>query len=143
MNKYILFLLLLILNSCKSEAIMASGQYQINSVNEGEYTFDMNTCSYSIKTGNKSLAKGKFKVFVLSSEKILIVFNDIILKKTSGDVREMDKSGDSIVSHVFDGYKNVGSTIFEITSKQNILSFRKTYVNQLQKTESEGTLIKK
>lgn len=144
MNKYILFLLLIILiNSCKSEAIMANGQYQINYVSENVYTFDMNTHSYSIKTGNGSLAKGKFKVFVLSSEKILIVFNDIILKKTSSDIREIDKTGDSIVSYVFDGYKNAGSTIFEITSKQNILSFRKTYVNQLQKTESEGTLIKK
>ncbi|MBE8724005.1 hypothetical protein C4F50_03520 [Flavobacterium sp. KB82] len=90
-----------------------------------------------------TIGKGKFKTFVLSSEKILIVCNDIIWKKNSGDIKEMNKTGDSIVVGVFDGYKNLGSTIFEITLKEKILSFRKTYVNQLQQTESEGTLIKK
>lgn len=143
MNKAILLLLLSILiNSCKSEAIM-NGKYQTDSVNEGVYTFDMNNHNYSKELKNGTIAKGKFKTFVLSSEKVLIVFNDIILKRTSGDVKEANKVGDSIVIGVFDGYKNLGSTIFEITSKEKKILFRKTYVNQLEKTESEGTLIKK
>jgi len=142
MNKTILLLLFVILIiSCKSEAIM-TGKYKTDSINESVYTFDMNKHNYSIELSNGTIAKGKFKTFILSSEKTLIVFNDIILKRTGGDVKEANKAGDSIVIGVLDGYKNVGSTVFEITSKEEILSFRKTYVNQLQQTESEGTLIK-
>jgi len=143
MNKTILLLLLTILiQSCKSEAIM-NGKYQTDSVNESVYTFDMNKHNYSKELNNGTIAKGKFKTYVLSPEKTLIVFNDIILKRTSGDVKEANKAGDSITIGVFDGYKNLGSTTFEITSKGENLSFRKTYLNQLQQTESEGTLIKK
>ncbi|WP_428228942.1 hypothetical protein [Flavobacterium sp.] len=144
MNKYILLLLLSILiNSCKSESILTGRKYQTDSINENIYTFDMKSHNYSKKMVSGTIGKGKFKTFVLSSEKILIVCNDIIWKKTDTDIKEMDKTGDSVVVGVFDGYKNLGSTIFEITSKEKKLLFRKTYVNQLQQTESEGALIKK
>lgn len=143
MNKCILIPLLSILISCKSESILTGRKYQTDSVNESIYTFDMKSHNYSKKMVSGTIGKGKFKTFVLSSEKILIVCNDMIWKKTSGDIKEMNKTGDSVVVGVFDGYKNLGSTIFEITLKEKKLSFRKTYVNQLQQTESEGTLIKK
>jgi hypothetical protein len=143
MNKTILLLTLTILiHSCKSDAII-TGKYQTDSVNESVYTFDMNKHNYSEKMSSGTIAKGKFKTFVLSNEKTLIILNDIIYKRASGDVKEAKKTGDSIVIGVFDGYKKLGSTIFEITSKGENLSFRKTYLNQLQQTESEGTLIKK
>lgn len=103
----------------------------------------MKSHNYSKKMLSGTIGKGKFKTFVLSSEKILIVCNNIIWKKNSGDIKGMNKTGDSVVVGVFDGYKNLGSTIFEVTSKEKKLLFRKTYVNQLQLTESEGTLIKK
>ncbi|MNE39125.1 hypothetical protein D3C80_1330590 [compost metagenome] len=80
---------------------------------------------------------------MLSPEKTLIVCSDIIWKKTSDDIEEMNNTSDSLVAAVFNRYKNLGSTIFEITSKEKKLSFRKTYTNQLQQTESEGALIKK
>ncbi|KAF2329132.1 hypothetical protein [Flavobacterium nitrogenifigens] len=143
MNKYILLLILLILISCKSESILTGRKYQTNSVNEGIYTFDMKSHNYSEKKVSGTIAKGKFKTFVLSSEKTLIVCNDMILRKTSDDIEEMNNIGDSLVAAVFNRYKNLGSTVFEITSKEKKLSFRKTYVNQLQQTESEGTLIEK
>ncbi|MCM0666553.1 hypothetical protein [Flavobacterium tyrosinilyticum] len=143
MNKYILLLILPILISCKSESILTGRKYQTDSVNEGIYTFDMKSHNYSEKRVSGTIGKGKFKTFVLSPEKTLIVCNDINWGKTSGDIKEMNKTGDSVVAGVFDGYKNLGSTIFEITSKEKKLSFRKTYTNQLQQTESEGALIKK
>ncbi|KAF2081700.1 hypothetical protein [Flavobacterium sharifuzzamanii] len=143
MNKYILLLLLSILISCKSESILTGRKYQTDSVNEGIYTFDMKSHNYSEKRVSGTIAKGKFKTFVLSSEKTLIVCSDKNWKKTSGDIKEMNKTGDSVAVGVFDGYKNLGSTIFEITSQGKKISFRKTYLNQLQQTESEGILIKK
>lgn len=143
MNKYILIPLLSILISCKSESILTGRKYQTDSVNENIFTFDMKSHKYSEKMASGSIGKGKFKTFVLSSEKILIVCNNMIWKKNSGYIKEMNKTGDSVVVGVFDGYKNLGSTIFEITLKEKKLSFRKTYANQLQLTESEGTLIKK
>ncbi|URM35226.1 hypothetical protein [Flavobacterium anhuiense] len=103
----------------------------------------MKSHNYSKKMASGTIAKGKFKTFVLSSEKTLIVCNDIILRKTSDDIEEMNDTGDSLVANLFNRFKNLGSTVFEITSKEKKLSFRKTYVNQLQQTESEGTLIKK
>lgn len=144
MNKYILIpLLSILINSCKSESILIGRKYQTDSVNESIYTFDMKSHNYSKKMNSGTIEKGKFKTFVLSSEKILIVCNDIIWRKTGSDIKEMDKTGDSVVVGMLDGYKNLRSTIFEITSKEKKISFRKTYVNQLQQTESEGTLIKK
>lgn len=103
----------------------------------------MKSHNYSKKMLSGTIGKGKFKTFVLSSEKTLIVCNDIILRKTSDDIEEMNDTGDSLVANLFNRFKNLGSTVFEITSKEKKLSFRKTYVNQLQQTESEGTLIKK
>jgi len=144
MNKYILLLLLSILmNSCKSESILTARKYQTDFVNEGIYTFDMKSHNYSEKRVSGTIGKGKFKTFVLSSEKTLIVCNDIILRKTSDDIEEMNDTGDSLVANLFNRFKNLGSTVFEITSKEKKLSFRKTYANQLQQTESEGILIKK
>ncbi len=143
MNKYILLLLLSILISCKSESILNARKYQTDCVNESIYTFDMKSHNYSKKMLSGTIGKGKFKTFVLSSEKTLIVCNDIILRKTSDDIEEMNDTGDSLVANLFNRFKNLGSTVFEITSKEKKLSFRKTYVNQLQHTESEGTLIKK
>ncbi|MNK98922.1 hypothetical protein D3C87_1193010 [compost metagenome] len=143
MKKYILLLPLSILISCKSESILTGRKYQTYSLNKSTYTFDMKRHSYSKQMGNGTLEKGKFKTFVLSPEKTLIVCSDIIWKKTSDDIEEMNNTSDSLVAAVFNRYKNLGSTIFEITSKEKKLSFRKTYTNQLQQTESEGALIKK
>jgi len=143
MNKYILLLVVFILvNSCKSEAFKI-GKYQTDSVNGDDFTFDMYRHTYSKKNSSGSIAKGRFKTFILSPEKTLIICNDMILKRTSGDIKEANSVDDSVVKGVLDGFKNLGSTVFEITSKNEILLFRKTYVNQLQKTESEGILIKK
>jgi hypothetical protein len=102
----------------------------------------MNDKKFSHKLGNGSLSNGKFKILVLSSEKTLLVCNDMILKRSDGFIKEKNKAGDSVVVGTFDGYKNLGSTVFEITSKGETLNYRKTYTNELQKTESGGILIK-
>lgn len=143
MNKYILLLLLSILISCKSESILTGREYQTDSINESIYTFDMKSHNYSKKMLSGTIAKGKFKTFVLSSEKTLIVCSDKNWRKTSDDIEEMNNIGDSLVAAMFNKYKNLGSTVFEITSKEKKLSIRKTYTNQLQQTEGEGVLIKK
>lgn len=143
MNKPILLLIFSILVfGCKSESNM-TGKYQTDSVNGNEFTFDMYRYTYSEKMSSGSVIKGRFKIFILSSKKKLIICNDMIMKRTSGDIKESSNVGDSTVVGVWDGYKNLGSTVFEVTSKNETLLFRKTYVNQLQKTESEGVLIKK
>ncbi|WP_427873023.1 hypothetical protein [Flavobacterium sp. MMS24-S5] len=112
MNKYILLLLLSSLISCKSESILTGRKYQTDSINEGIYTFDMKSHNYSKKMVSGTIGKGKFKTFMLSSEKTLIVCNDIILRKTSDDIEEINNTGDSLVATLFNRYKNLGFDSF-------------------------------
>jgi hypothetical protein len=129
--------------SCKPTSNL-KGNYQTVSTDSLVYNFDMKNHKYQVKVNNKVKKKGKFKIVDLSSEKTLLICNEIIMKRTGGFIKELDKSGDSIVIGVYDGYKNLGPILFEITKDINQnLSFRKTYVNELEETELEGKLIPK
>lgn len=128
--------------SCKSNSKLI-GEYLTNSANGTEYIFNFKNKQYTKRLPSGSFAKGKFEILTLSSEKTLLVCNDKIWKRTDDFSNEQDKAGDSIVDKFFNGYKNLGETVFEITSKEANLLYRKTYTNDLQKTESEGILIKR
>ena len=140
MKSIIIFLISFLVISCKTNSKLI-GEYQTNSSDSIHYNFNMNNKMYTHKLGNGSFAKGKFKIIVLSSEKTLLICNDMILKKTDGLIGMKNNDRDSVVVGNFDGYKNLGSTVFELTSKGEILNYRKTYTNELQKTESGGVLI--
>lgn len=142
MKNIIIFLISFLVISCKTNSKLI-GEYQTNSSDSTYYNFNMNDKKYTQKLENGSFAKGKFKILVLSSEKTLLVCNDMILKRTDGLIREKNNAGDSVVVGTYDGYQNLGSTVFEITSKEEILEYRKTHANELQKTESKGILIKR
>ena len=140
MKKFLVSLfLLLLITSCKTSSNL-TGEYVTNNI---QYTFNMNNHSYIQKYNNGKFSKGKFKTIMLNSEKTLIVCNDMVFKRTDGILKEMNNCRDSIAIGVFDGYKNAGATIFEITLKDGNLLFRKTYANLLQETDGEGFLIKK
>ena len=135
-------LILFLLISCKTNSKL-TGKYQANLSDSTNYIFNFTNKQFTHKLQSGNLAKGKFKTLVLSSEKTLLVCNNVIFKRSGGLIKETNSTGDSITIGTFIGYKNFGATVFEITSKKDSLSFRKTYANELQKTESEGTLIKK
>lgn len=141
--KNILFLLIsLLVISCKTNS-KPVGEYQINLSDSTYYTFNLANKKYTKKLSSGSIAKGKFKILDLSSEKKLFVCNEMILRRANGLIKETNSSGDSITIGTYSGFKNLGATVFEITSKNDILFYRKTHVNYLQDTESEGILIKK
>lgn len=141
MKSIIILLISFLVISCKSNSKLI-GEYQTNSSGNTEYIFNLSNKQYTQKLGNRGYAKGKFKILVLSSEKTLLVCNDMILKKIDGFIKEKENASDSISIFNLNGYKNLGSTVFEITSKEETLTYRKTYTNDLKKTESEGALIK-
>ncbi|MDI9312557.1 MAG: hypothetical protein QM535_20265 [Limnohabitans sp.] len=135
---FILFSFLLL--NCKSNSKLI-GKYQANLTDSTNYTFNLSNKKYTHKFHSGTVGKGKFKIIVLSSEKTLLVCNELVFKKGGGLIKETNSEGDSITVGTFNGYKNFGNTVFEITSKKDSLLFRKTYANKLQKTESEGILI--
>ena len=137
---YILISFLLI--SCKTNSKL-TGKYQANLSDSTNYIFNMTNKQFTHKLSSGTLAKGKFKTLVLSSEKKLLVCNDIVFKRSGELIKEKNSTGDSITIGTFSGYKNFGATVFEITTKKDSLLIRKTYANKLQKTESKGILIKK
>jgi hypothetical protein len=137
---FVLFISFAII-SCKSSSDL-KGIYQTISSDSKVYHFDMKNKKYNIEVKNEIEREGKFKTVKLSSKKTLIICSEMILKKTNGFIKELDKNGDSIVVGVYDGYKNLGATLFEITKDVNgSLSFRKTYVNEIKNTEIEGKLV--
>lgn len=142
MKNLTLILISFLVISCQSNSKII-GEYLTNSADSTEYIFNFKNKQYTKRLRSGSFAKGKFELLALSSEKTLLVCNDVIWKRTNDFYNEQDKDGDSIVDKFFYGYKNLGATVFEITSKDATLRYRKTYSNDLQKTESEGVLIKR
>ena len=129
--------------SCKSSAHL-KGNYQTVYKDSLVYNFDMKRHKYQVEVNNKVKRNGKFKIVELSSEKTLLICNEMLIKRAGNFIKELNKSGDSTVVGVYDGYKNSGPLLFEITKDMNEnLSFRKTYLNELTETEMEGKLILK
>lgn len=140
MKSIIILLISFLLISCKSNSKLI-GEYKANLSDSTVYYFNLSKEQYIHKKKSGGFSKGKFKTLYLNSEKILIVCNDMTWKRTDGFIKEKNNSADSIVVGVWDGFKNLGSTVFEITSKEKTLLYRKTYTNELQKTDSEGILV--
>ena len=141
MKSIIFILISFLIISCRTNSKLI-GEYQANLSDSTHYIFNLTNKQYTHKWPGGKLSKGKFKVLNLSSEKKLLVCNELVLKRGGGLIKEANGSGDSITIGAYMGYKNFGATVFEITSTEKTLKYRKTYVNELQKTESEGTLIK-
>ncbi|MNL33569.1 hypothetical protein D3C87_1554880 [compost metagenome] len=141
MKNIIILLISILVISCKSNPIL-TGEYQATLPDSTNYTFNLSKKQFTHKWKNGKISKGRFRTLIFSSEKSQLVCNEMILKKTDGFITETNASDDSIVMGVYDGYQRLGQTVFEITSKGKTLLYRKTYSNQLQKTESEGVLIK-
>jgi hypothetical protein len=137
---FALLFIIVLLISCKSSKVLV-GKYQIVSVNYN-YIFDMNSQRYSSNNLNGNTSKGKFRIIPLSSQKMLIICNDLVFSKNADFIKELDKSsGDSINIGMYHSYKILGSTIFEIdVTNKDSLTFRKTYSNELTKTKDIGTL---
>jgi hypothetical protein len=129
--------------SCKSSTNL-KGNYQTISTDSLVYNFDMKHHKYQVEVNNIVKRNGKFKIVELSTEKTLLICNEIKFERAGGFIKELDKNGDSTVTGVYHGYKILGAVLFEITKDINEnLSFRKTYVNELKETEMEGKLIPK
>lgn len=141
MKSIIFILISFLIISCRSNSKL-TGDYKANLSDSTHYTFNLDNKQYTHKWPNGKFSKGKFKILDLSLEKKLLVCNELILKRAGGLIKEATNSADSITIGAYIGYKNFGATVFEITSKEKTLLYRKTYANELQKTESEGTLIK-
>ena len=141
MKSIILILTIFLVISCSSNSKL-TGEYQANLSDSTHYTFNLGNKQFTHKWQSGVFSKGKFKILDLSSEKKLLVCNELIIKRGGGLIREKNSLGDSITIGTYTGYKNLGTTVFEITSKEKTLLYRKTYANALQKTESEGILIK-
>lgn len=141
MKSIMILMICFLILSCKSNSKLI-GEYQANISDSTHYTFNFATKKYTHKWPNGTFSKGNFKILDLSSEKKLLVCNEVVLKRGGGLVKEASSSGDSITIGAYMGYKNFGATVFEIGSKENPLLYRKTFANELQKTESEGILIK-
>jgi hypothetical protein len=144
MKKIFLILLIYLATvNCKSNSNL-KGNYQTVSIDKTVYNFNMNNKKFNFEYIDGSKRNGKFKSIILSPTKTLIICNDMILKRGGGFIKELTKNNDSTVVGVYDGYKNLGSTIFEITLKEDErLIFRKTYSTDLKITESEGEFIPK
>ena len=141
MKRIIFILISFFIISCKTTSKLR-GEYQANLSDSTHYLFNLANKKYIHKWSNGQLSKGKFKILNLSSEKKLFVCNELIFKRRGGLVKEATSSGDSITIGAYTGYENLDATVFEITSKEKNLLYRKTYINELQKTESEGILVK-
>lgn len=141
MKSIIFILISFLLISCRTNSKL-TGEYQANLPDSTNYTFNLSAKQYTHKWPGGTFSKGKFKILDLSSEKKLLVCNELVLKRANGVIKEANGSGDSINIGTYTGYKNFGGTVFEITSKEKTLRYRKTYANELQKTESEGIMVK-
>ncbi len=137
----LLFFICFEIVGCKS-TLNFRGNYSTVSSDSLVYNFNMNNQKYTLEINNKVKRNGKFKIIELSSEKTFLICDEIMIKKTSGFEKALDISGDSIVIGVYDGYKNSGALLFEITKDNNNLLFRKTYLNELKTTEIIGKLVK-
>ncbi|RZJ46460.1 MAG: hypothetical protein EOO44_22770 [Flavobacterium sp.] len=130
-----------LLLSCKTNQNI-KGKYKTVSSDSLVYHFDTNTGKYFSEYNGQTKNKGTFKTTDLSFRKTLIICNEFIIKRTSDLIKEQNKDCDSITTGVSDGYKILGTTIFEITfSVDGNLKFRKTHSEQLHLTESQGTFI--
>jgi hypothetical protein len=135
----VIILIVVLLSGCKSTSEIY-GEYYTDSSDSLHFNFKNHTYFKKLRNGK---ASGKFKTLILSKEKVLVVCNDMVLGRTSGTIKELANSGDSIPVGVWDGFKKLGSTVFEITiSKDSSLTYRKTYTNELTQTLSEGKLIR-
>jgi len=141
-NLLLLALFCFFIISCASKDKM-TGTYKINFNKDNDYIFDMDNQSYTSVYKSGSIAKGKFKVVRLSSERILLVCNDLIFKNGHDYIKDINEKEDSVYIGVEHWYKNLGSTVFEINKKDTEnLKYRKTYGNQIEKTEETGILIR-
>ena len=142
MKNIFLFLITFLVISCKTNSKLM-GEYQANLSDSTNYTFNFANKQYTHKWPNGTFSKGKFKILDLSSEKKLLVCNELIYKRANGVIREANISGDSINVGTYFAYQKFGKTVFEITSTEKTLLYRKTYADKLQKTDSEGILVKR
>lgn len=142
MKSIFFFLISFLLISCKTNSKLI-GEYQAKLSDSSYYNFNFAKKQYTHKWPNGKLSKGKFKILDLASDKKLLVCNELIYKKVNGLIKEANENGDSINLGTYSGYQKFGQTIFEITSTEKTLHYRKTTANKLQITDSEGILIKK
>ncbi|RKR11237.1 hypothetical protein C8C83_2941 [Flavobacterium sp. 90] len=141
MKSIIFILISFLIISCRTNSKLR-GEYQANLSDSTNYTFNLSAKQYTHKWPSGKFSKGKFKILDLSSKKKLLVCNEFVLIRVNGIIKEASGSGDSINIGTYSGYKNFGATVFEITSKEKTLQYRKTYANDLKKTESEGVMLK-
>lgn len=141
MKNIIIILISFLVISCKTTSKLI-GEYQANLSDSTHYAFNFANKQYTHKWPNGTFSKGKFKVLDLSSEKKLLVCDELIFKRANGLIKEANVTGDSIYVGTYFGHQNFGQTVFEITKTEKTLLYRKSYANKLQKTDSEGILIK-
>lgn len=142
MKSITIFLISFLVISCKTNSKLV-GEYRANLSDSIYYTFNFTNKQYMHKWTNGTFSKGKFKILDLSSKKKFLVCDELIYKRANGGIKETNVSGDSINVGTYFGYQKLGQTVFEITSTEKTLLYRKTYTDKLEKTDCEGILVKK